>query len=235
MVPDFFKDDFNRAVWLTGSRMYGLNKPDSDFDYVGIYFDKDEYLNPFKDRYVTKTSNENSHTKHSAAKFAKLLVKGNPNVAELVFHEPVEASFIAKKMIRMVKPYVVTDHLAASYMGYINEQVRRGFKPSTPQNPERKAQLEEIGYDAKYIMHVLRLAWTLQKILLTRSYQPLTDEQREFLMTVREGTYAKDEIMGMVNDQITALELEYNQCKPGLQTSEMLKMQLEKFFLDVWL
>lgn len=221
-------------VWLTGSRLYGLHNEDSDYDYTGIHFNVSDMLNPFVDRERTDTYQENSVTFHSAAKFARLLVKGNPNIVDLVFGEPVTESRWGKFLIESVKPHVVTQQLAASYMGYLSEQYRRGFKPSTPQNPQRKEQLEELGYDAKYVMHFLRLAYTLQSMVITGEYKPLDETDREFLMRVRRGEFSKANITRLCEGEYKDTETYYHKYKDKLPTNEKLREVLERAF-SIWI
>lgn len=224
----------NPHVWLTGSRLYGLNNEDSDYDYTGIHFDLRDMLNPFKDRERTDTYQENSITFHSAAKFARLLVKGNPNIVELVYGQPEIKSRWGEFLIHSVKPHVVTRNLAAAYMGYVSEQYRRGFKPSTPQNPQRKEQLEELGYDAKYVMHFLRLGYTLQSMVITGEYKPLDERDRDFLMTVRSGKLSKNSIILLCEGEFKDSELYYHKYKDKLPTNEKLREVLERAF-SIWI
>ena len=224
----------NPHVWLTGSRLYGLNNEDSDYDYTGIHFDLRDMLNPFKDRERTDTYQENSITFHSAAKFARLLVKGNPNIVELVYGQPEIKSRWGEFLIHSVKPHVVTRNLAAAYMGYVSEQYRRGFKPSTPQNPQRKAQLEELGYDAKYIMHFLRLCFTLSEILLNGEYKTLSAVDRKFLMRVRSGEYAKDEIIKICEGEFESAVRRYESFAHELPSNNELRETLERVF-SIWI
>src|SRR5690606_25256230 len=106
---------------------------------------------------------------------------------------------VGRKFVEVVKPHVITQNVASAYMGYLNEQKRRGFKPSTPQNPQRKAQLEELGYDAKYLMHFLRLNYMLQDVLLTKTYGVLDEARLYFLKEVRAGTFTHSTMMTVAN------------------------------------
>lgn len=221
-------------VWLVGSRMYGLHNEDSDYDYTGVYFDLVEFCDPLVDREKTKTWDNNNLTLHSFAKFARLLVKGNPNMIDLVFHSPVRSCEVGRKFVEVVKPHVITQNVASAYMGYLNEQKRRGFKPSTPQNPQRKAQLEELGYDTKYLMHFLRLSYMLQDVLLTKTYGVLDEARLYFLKEVRAGTFTHSTMMTVANQEYEVTEKLYAQYKDELPNTDSLRHVISDFFYFDW-
>lgn len=76
------------ATFLTGSRIYGLNSPDSDFDLRSVHVD------PFwkvasgmfdSSAKVLSMEGEEDHVSHELSHFAKCLLKSSPNHVELLF------------------------------------------------------------------------------------------------------------------------------------------------------
>ena len=228
-VPEFFKFT-NAQVWVVGSHMYGMNTPDSDLDFTGVYHDFLEYRSPFFDRDATVTSNNNDYSLHTAAKFAKMLVKGNFNAIDLVFHEPVVSQPFVKGMLDAVRPYVLTRNLARAYMGYVMSQKDRlvGHKP---RSPERTAMVEKIGYDPKYAAHLLRGMYTLYTILQTGEYFYLTPELKAHLTQVKKGEFSKFEVEKEIDSFVPKLERCYNRKSENLHLPELLQSELVAYFI----
>ena len=72
---------------ISGSRLYGLNKPNSDFDYRGVVIPPMEVLlNPFENfEQKDKGFEEEDRTLYALGKFFKLCADANPNIVELLF------------------------------------------------------------------------------------------------------------------------------------------------------
>lgn len=192
--------DYNKAqVWIVGSRMYNLHTPDSDYDYVGVEVNEN-IADPTTDQAYTHV--EGQSVKHSMVKFAQLLIKGNPNVLDLVFHAPMQEQPLVKGLIAAVQPYSITQATIRQYKGYLNNQQERGFQ----QQREHGHRETELGYDPKYIMHCMRLAFTLQGIAQTGTYHYLTPEQATYLRTVREGTLPLEEMLPIASALVRDVE-----------------------------
>lgn len=221
----------NSSIWLVGSHLHGLATSESDEDYTGVFFNRDEYLNPLVDRDVTYTFDNNNHTMHSAAKFARLVVKGNPTIVDLLYNAPQVSCSFVDGLIKVMKPHAITQSLIKAYMGYANEQFRRGFKPSTPQNANRKAQTERDGYDAKYVMHLCRLIICGGAILDSGTYQKLNDEDKSRLISIRNAEYPKDAIVTYVTGIMKGFENTYKRKLETLSTGEELKHEIRNYFV----
>lgn len=191
--PEFYK---GAQVWEVGSRMYGLNTAASDFDYVGVLFDPARLVDPLADSHFTNTSDQ--QVIHSVSKFANLVAKGNPNVMDLVYNPAKKEVPFVKGLVGVMRPLAVTRNLVNATIGYLREQKRRGFVQSSKHGvrPEHR----ELGYDPKYIMHCLRMVFFLRGLLDTGDYHFLTQDEREFLMTVRSGTMSLADITRIVED-----------------------------------
>lgn len=186
-------------MWLTGSHMFGLNTKESDTDYTGVYFDRAEFINPFSTRDETIVEGETSI--HSLPKFSHLLLKGNPNTLDLVFMPPVSPVYPIAGFIKHVKPHVIHADVLKAYAGYLTNQIDRGFKSSRRNNEERRMQVEEIGYDAKYLSHAYRLAVCLNKINETGTYFDINTDE-EILKTARNikvgNVYTKEGVLELI-------------------------------------
>ena len=111
------------AKWLVGSRMYGMHTEGSDYDYTAVEWDFRRYVHPLLPRDYSRVSSSENCTTHSLPKLAGLLVKGNFNAVDLIFHEPEEVDGdMIPGFIEAVKPYVITSSVAKAYLGYVNKQ-----------------------------------------------------------------------------------------------------------------
>lgn len=221
----------NTQVWLVGSHLHGLATADSDEDYTGVYHDREAYLDPLRDRDATRTYDDNNVTLHTAAKFARLIVKGNPSIIDLVYNAPLQSNDFVAGLITAVQPYAITQDLARSYMGYANEQFRRGFKPSTPQNANRKAQSERDGYDAKYVMHLCRLIACGIATLNTKDYHVLSWEEKARFIEIRNATYTKESTIKYVTGIMSNFEEVYKLKMDTLPENEELRRAITEYFI----
>ena len=228
-VPEFFKST-KAQVWVVGSHMYGMNTPDSDLDFTGVYHDVLEYRSPFFDRDATITSSNNNYSLHTASKIAKMLVKGNFNAVDLVFHEPVVVQPFVKGMLDVARPYVLTQNVASAYMGYISSQKDRlvGHKP---QSPARKAQVEKLGYDPKYAAHLLRGMKTLYHLLETGEYLYLQGGLLETLTEIKLGNFDAVQVAALIDNFLPKLRDSYERNKSKLELPGLLQSELVAYFI----
>ena len=229
-IPEFFIA-YDAQVWVTGSKMYGMDTPESDTDFTGVFHDRLSYLNPFQDRLLSVSQHEeDDYSIHTAAKLAVMLVKGNFNAIDLVFHEPVREEAFVKGMIEAIRPFAITRNVASSYMGYVNSQKDRlvGHKP---RSPERTELVNRLGYDPKYASHLLRGMYSLFHMLETGEYFYLTPELKVHLTNVKSGVFVKPQVEEEIESFVPKLEECYNDNKDKLHLPELLKSELTEYFV----
>lgn len=219
-----FDKEFYRGaqVWLVGSKMYRLNTPESDEDYVGVVFRPEMGLDPFVDPSFTETRGE--MVLHSAYKLAKLIYKGNPNVLDLLYHEPLQADPVITSLIGVARPLAVHEGVVASYKGYVLAQKARGWEQSSKHG--QREYNPTLGYDPKYIMHALRLTLVATGILETGTYYYLTEEELDFLRAVRGGAYPREQLVDIL-DQRTKV---FDRPRAEFISPEVVKGELSAFF-----
>ena len=115
---------------LIGSRAHGLARPDSDYDYRGVY------ATPLRvsceEVIKGQTRNESwskdmggDFTSYEVGHFLKYAVKGNPSMLE-IFRGPVESATDVGKSLLELFPYVWgTREVYTAFRGYSKNQVRK--------------------------------------------------------------------------------------------------------------
>lgn len=233
-VPTFFSRFGFPQVWLVGSHLYGLNTPDSDVDFGGVYFRKSLVVDPFYEEVETRTAENNDYYVHSLSKFARLLVKGNPNLVDLVFTPPIRVGDTVARFIEAVKPYVIHEGLIRAYLGYAQNEYNRGFLHAKRQNPQRRALIEELGYDPKYVSHLFRLMVAVTYTLEWKDYYNLRadEEVRQYLLNVKLGKYTKEQLLDAREKFKEAMEYAIGRWAGTAPTADELEARAREFFLS---
>lgn len=164
---------------LTGSRLYGTHRPDSDYDYRGVVLGN-QYnylgeLNRFE-----QTSNIDDvklHIKDSemlrnqdvefyeVGKFIKLAWDANPNILELLFCDNI--LFTRGEMWEFIKRHrsqFLSQKVLHTFSGYAHSQLKRlknhnAWVKNEPKKPERIAfGLPEKGFLNKEIIKLLSVS-----------------------------------------------------------------------------
>lgn len=220
------------ATWLTGSRMYGIHLPDSDFDYTGIEWDFRKYMNPLLDREYTNVSEENNISVHSLPKVAKLLTKGNFTILDLLYHTPLEHSgVIILSFIEAVKPYAVTNSTVRAYLGYINKQT--SLAKATGRGKQAQRPLVQDGdssYEPKFVGHLVRGLLSIAGILNTGEHHHLTNDEVDQILSIRRGEVSYEEVQATID---VLLEQVNSYDPDSLRDTTELREVVGDFFYDL--
>lgn len=117
--PDFLS--------VSGSRLYGTNREDSDYDYRGFVFPPFEYLlniHTFKDMQLPE---EEDYKVYSVKRFLELVIMGDPQCTELFFVPDSlvkQRSELAKEVLAL-KDVVVSQNMYRRILGYGNSEFRK--------------------------------------------------------------------------------------------------------------
>jgi len=233
-VPEFFNSLKNAQVWLVGSHLYGIADENSDMDFGAIFFDPAKHVDPFYNDNVTNTNSTNDYYAHDLAKYARLLHKGNPNLVDLVFTTPVTRSPVVTHFIGVVRDYVIHQGLLRAYYGYAQSQAKRGFLYRTRENPDRLAQVEELGYDPKFVSHLLRLCFQGRKMLETGRYADLNEfpETQHFLREVKRGELTLQHAESVVELNVGMFKDAMTKYLDDLPTNEEYERVARNFFIS---
>jgi len=187
---------------LTGSRAYGLETPDSDYDYRGVYvpplvsmiegLGKAEVLNipgVVKDDVVL----------YPIHQFLKLAGQSNPNILDLLF-APDDCVVVNhdrfNSLVRSRRKEFLIRDLHLRIKGFAQSMLTKMLSGGTRDlGAKRKQDIEEHGYSTKNAMHLIRLLHMGIETIRTGEYNVRRTTDRDILMQVRRGEITEDQVL----------------------------------------
>lgn len=116
------------SKYLAGSRAYGMDTPESDFDYRGIFVAEPINIRtPFFNVEECKDTSEEDTVIYELNQFMKLAVANNPNVIEGLWtnNDDIVFSTPAYEFLRSFAPELLTAQIAFTTSGYAYQQIKR--------------------------------------------------------------------------------------------------------------
>ena len=143
-----------------GSHLYGLNRPESDKDFMSVFIPPEEYILGLKHideiDYSTKKSNvkrKNSSDDiddkaYNIQKFLKLLLQNNPNIVEVLFAEPRHIIHIEPEFQELMDNYdkIISQRVFRTFTGYAYSQRKH--------LAIKRKRFESLDKAIKYIEHI---------------------------------------------------------------------------------
>lgn len=148
-------------VAQTGSRAYGTQREDSDYDFKGIYIAENKRLFSLRPAAQTFDRQEpHDTTIFELAHFAKLAAKNNPTVLEILWSDSYWAT-PEGGYLRAIRPLFLSKNIANTYGGYAVSQVRKAREGTGGSRGQDHYKRE------KFKLHALRLLYAGQHALAT--------------------------------------------------------------------
>ncbi|MFI5973540.1 DNA polymerase beta superfamily protein [Streptomyces sp. NPDC051452] len=113
---------------IVGSTAYGLARPGSDVDRLGIYAVPTEQLHGLHRPTESHVTTGPDRTLHEAAKWCRLALGGNPTVMELVWLPPELYEVrtpLGNELIDIRRSFLSATRVRDAYLGYATQQFRR--------------------------------------------------------------------------------------------------------------
>jgi len=201
-----------------GSVVHGLNNPGTDDrDEMGVCIEPPEYLLGFKrfEHFVYRTQPEGHPsgpgdldlTVYGLRKFCVLALKGSLTALLPLFvtGEHLLVSTPAGEELRTLAPAFVARSTGRAFLGYLTNQ-RRGL--TGERHATRTRELSKLhGYDTKYAMHALRIAYQGIELLSTgRITLPVPEPERSELRSVRAGELPLEDVLERIDAATVQLE-----------------------------
>lgn len=168
---------------LVGSRLHGLNAPDSDYDWRGIHIHSlKDMLSPFrKIKNTDWLEGDEDNTSYELADFCKLATHGNATILEVFFSNKIEKTTpTADKMRENWKKFIDTDKFVMASRGYAHNQYNKMqlFESAGVKGQERTS---------KFAVAYIRVLWQCAEFLKTGEFpcQITEPEIRDFLLEIK--------------------------------------------------
>ncbi len=204
-----------------GSIAYGLNTPESDVDYRGIFINTDPAKILGLEKYEHAQKQEaDDELYYEVRKFFELLRNGNTGAIEILFsgEMPIETSVSFETLIRPNKhKFIDTNMIFKCLLGYIQGERRLANGERTGVlGGKRKNELEKYGFSPKNSVQLLRLAFC-GKVLFQKGYFPVNireenEEVWKHLLSIKTkpANYTKEQLNQMFDEAEDVLKSSYN-------------------------
>jgi hypothetical protein len=230
---------------LVGSRVHGLAvESQDDRDLMGVCIEPPAYVIGLRrfEQQTWRTQPEGARSgpgdtdsvTYSLRKYLRLALNGNPTVLLPLFAPPdaLEVCDSFGDTLRVFAPQIVSRAAGERFLGYLRAQRDRmlGLRGghSLPNRPELVAAH---GYDTKYAMHMLRLAFQGIELLETgRITLPMPPGSRQVCMSVRLGQVSEDAALGLLTELERNLEW---LCQTSELRPEPNRKQADRFLVGI--
>lgn len=187
---------------ICGSKLYGLNMPESDTDY-GIVEQESKYqiygldhVNKIS-QYVTDEIDENTHY---LKRFCYLAARCNPNVLEWLWAPPTNILTLdqdfAELFLHKRRMFVGLNNLYRSHLGFASAQIKKLKGKNPTVGAARRNLIDQYGYDIKYAAHAIRLLSQLMDYFIDEQFKyPFDEDVRDAIMVVKQGKVEYDEFL----------------------------------------
>jgi predicted nucleotidyltransferase len=172
---DLYRHVIYRCV--VGSRAYGLESAESDYDRRGVYLPPAEMHWSLYGVPEQLDNPDGEECYWEMQKFLVMALKANPNVLECLYTPLVEeANPIAQEMLAMRERFLST-RVYQTYNGYVASQFKK-----------LEADLRNRGeVKWKHVMHLLRLLLSGIKVLREGFVPVRIEEHRDELLAIKRG------------------------------------------------
>ena len=215
--PDLQKRIPGKIIFraLGGSHSYGVATEDSDFDLKFVFVQPTrDFLGifaPSRDTFdgkITLDGEEHDFVAYEVGKFARLLIKGNPNIVEFLYfpEDLFESEYHWCELMKYRKDFL-SQEAVGQYTGYAAGQMHR--LQNKLKGETKGASLHTTGgdYNTKWAYHMVRLMWEAGLIAL--GGEPQVHWQGDFqetLRAVRAGKWTPEKILTWTRDKLDTID-----------------------------
>ena len=216
--------------------MYGID----DEDTFSIYSYPKEYYLSLESYYhngEVKETKEGSQddVAYEIRKTIHLLSGCNPNVMTYLYNRPDHYFTISKggqMLLDNRSIFLSRRKVYMAYAGYAYGQLKklntgayRGYM-----GDKRKKIVDEIGYDTKNAMTLVRLLRNGRELLLDGKMDVYREHDKDFLISIKRGLFSMDEIQKMADDEFHENEEAY---KKSTLPEENSREKINELLVDI--
>ena len=190
-----------------GSTAHGLDTPESDHDFMGIYIDPPQALiglqkedKSIRDRDkpegVKSAPGDSEAIYYGLRKYVDLVAQGNPTMMTLLFTPNL--TIPDHIGIQKVRNMFLSRRLADRHMGYADSMAARITGERAPRT-NRPELIAKHGFDTKASFHAIRLLMQGHEMLTRQTMQmPMSDLKRSYLLDVRNGKVSQADVLDTI-------------------------------------
>lgn len=162
---------------VVGSRLHGLNKPDSDYDYRGIFMHPMiDMISPFrKPKNTSWIEGDEDNTAYELREFAKMATYGNPTILEILWSNKIEQTSKIGEILRDNRhKFLDSTRIFEAHKGYAHNQ----YAKAKLFDPDERTP--------KFIIAYLRSLEQAAQLLGTGDFNPVMEgELKDFMLEVK--------------------------------------------------
>lgn len=187
---------------LVGSRAHGLDTPESDYDYRGVFIVPTSEILKLNAK-VKPTSwieGENDDTAYELGHFLHLATRSNPSILEVLASPVVEETPLGAKLRGLFDHVWNSTDVYNAFYGYSHNQ-------------QKKFLDDKAGRTWKYAVAYIRVLLMGQELLTDgKMTVKLEGVTRELLMRIKEGKLSKGHVLDLAENERMKLKKAYEYC-----------------------
>jgi hypothetical protein len=209
---------------IGGSTLYGLNTPESDIDFRGLFVATNKkYLANLDTIESIVQNGDIDSTYYEISRYIKLLRKSNTQVLEILFAPSSAFTYkhpIFEEIVDHAYDLIDTDVLKNSLKGYVFSELRLATGERSGQlGGKRKKSITEFGFSPKNFVQILRLCKVGIEFFTSGKYmvniKDFNQKYWEMLMDIKTNPkcYTCEQLNSMVDEQFQILITVMDQSK----------------------
>lgn len=190
---------------LAGSRLFGIDTSESDYDYVGALVEPEAYRVGLKNYKQEGKNHQHGFEQHmfkgdnfegsiySLWKLVSMFAEGNPTILALMFADPITDDY--EICTNDFRDLVVSRKSGHRFLKYMEAQ-RKSMTGERASHTKRPELLDEHGFDTKFGGHLIRLGHQGCEFLETGYITlPMPEKERQDVLDIRAGKWTMSEVV----------------------------------------